>query len=187
MAINEYFSGGRDNEIPPPAAAASSSVPGAEPSQAASKKKGKGKGAKSKAEAPATVGPQPVSAGTGRYISVYDHFKNTYNITCADDYPVVNVGTEKNPSYLPAEVCIVLPGQSAMAKLSGDQTRNMIRFAVRGPWLNAMSIVNDGLLTGGLSTQTNPLLAQFGINAGQSLITVPARVLQEPKVFYRNK
>jgi hypothetical protein len=71
---------------------------------------------------------------------------------------VVNVGTEKNPSYLPAEVCIVLPGQSAMAKLSGDQTRNMIRFAVRGPWLNAMSIVNDGLLTGGLSTQTNPLL-----------------------------
>lgn len=28
--------------------------------------------------------------------------------------------------------------------------------------------------------------AQFGINAGRNLITVPARVLQEPKVFYKN-
>lgn len=143
------------------AAAASSSIPGAETSQAAPKKKGKGKGAKGKSEPPPTAGPQPASAGTGRYISVYDHFKNTYNITCSDDYPVINVGTDKNPSYLPAEVCIVLPGQSAMAKLSGDQTRNMIRFAVRGPWLNAESIVNDGLLTGGLSTQTNPLLVSL--------------------------
>lgn len=169
-----------------PAPAASSSVPGAEPSQPASKKKGKGKGAKGKAGALATAGPQPASAGTGRYISVYDHFKNTYNIMCSDNYPVVNVGTDTHPSYLPAEVCIVLPGQSAMAKLSGDQTRNMIKFAVRGPWLNAMSIVNDGIRTGGLSTETNPLLAQFGINAAQNLITVPARVLQEPKVFYRD-
>lgn len=145
------------------AATASSSTPGAEPAQAASKKKGKGKGAKGKAGAPATAGPQPASAGAGRYISVYDHFKNTYNITCGDDYPVINVGTNTNPSYLPAEVCVVLPGQSAMAKLSGDQTRNMIKFAVRGPWLNAQSIVNDGLLTGGLSTQSNPLLVSYQI------------------------
>lgn len=145
------------------AAAAPPSVPGAEPSQAAPKKKGKGKGAKGKADAPATAGPQPASAGTGRYISVYDHFKNTYNIICGEGYPVINVGTDKNPSYLPAEVCIVLPGQSAMAKLSGDQTRNMIKFAVRGPWLNAESIVKDGLLTGGLSTATNPLLVSPSI------------------------
>lgn len=139
---------------------AAAPTPGAESSQAASKKKakGKGKGAKGKAQAPATAGPQPASAGTGRYVSVYDHFKNTYNITCSEDYPVVNLGTDKNPSYFPAEVCVVLPGQSAMAKLSGDQTRNMIKFAVRGPWLNAESIVKDGLPTGGLSTETNPLL-----------------------------
>ncbi|POS75038.1 hypothetical protein DHEL01_v206568 [Diaporthe helianthi] len=192
--VQEFAGGPRqvkfwlEDRSPAPASAPApaSSVPGTEPSQAASKKKGKGKGGRGKVEAPAAVGPQPASAGTGRYISVFDHFKNTYNITCSDNYPVVNVGTEKNPSYLPAEVCIVLPGQSAMAKLNGDQTRNMIRFAVRGPWLNATSIVNQGLLTGGLSTETNPLLAQFGIGARQDLITVPARVLPEPKVFYRN-
>lgn len=136
-------------------AAPSSSVPGADPSQAAPKKKGKGKGGKGKPEA---VGPQPAGAGVGRYVSVHDHFKNAYNILTDDRYPVINVGSDQYPSYLPAEVCIVLPGQSAMAKLSGDQTRSMIKFAVRGPWLNAESIVNDGLRTGGLSSQTNPLL-----------------------------
>lgn len=139
----------------PSSAAPSSSVPGTEPSQAAPKKKGKGKGGKGKAEA---AGPQPAGSGTGRYVSVQEHFAKTYNIHTDDSYPVINVGSDQNPSYLPAEVCIVLPGQSAMSKLSGDQTRDMIRFAVRRPWLNAESIVNDGLRTGGLSTQTNPLL-----------------------------
>lgn len=133
----------------------SSAVPGAEPS----KKKGKGKGGKGKGAA--APGPQAAGSGAGRYVSVHDHFKNTYGIHTDDGYSVINVGSDKNPSYLPAEVCIVLPGQSAMAKLSGDQTRNMIRFAVRGPWLNAESIVNQGLQTGGLSTQTNPLLVSY--------------------------
>lgn len=185
--VAQFGSGPKDVQFwlenKPTSAAPSSSVPGADPSQAAPKKKGKGKGAKGKPEA---AGPQPAGSGEGRYVSVHDHFKNTYNILTDDSYPVINVGSDQNPSYLPAEVCIVLPGQSAMAKLSGDQTRNMIRFAVRGPWLNAESIVNDGLRTGGLSSQTNPLLAQFGMSAGQSLITVPARVLAEPKVFYKN-
>lgn len=146
----EFWLEDKPTSGPPP-----SSVPGAEPSQAASKKKGKGKGGKGKAAAP---GLQPAGSGAGKYVSVHDHFKNTYGIQTSDDYPVINVGSDKNPSYLPAEVCIVLPGQSAMAKLDGDQTRNMIKFAVRGPWLNAESIVNDGLKTGGLSSQTNPLL-----------------------------
>lgn len=134
----------------PTPTAPSSTVPGAEP-----KKKGKGKGGKGKAEA---GGKQPAGPSAGRYVSVHDHFKNTYGIHTDDRYPVINVGSDKNPSYLPAEVCIVQPGQRALSKLSGDQTRNMIRFAVRGPWLNAESIVNDGLRTGGLSLQTNPLL-----------------------------
>lgn len=181
--VGEFGAGPKHVEFwledrPTAAASASVSTPGAEPAQAAPKKKGKGKGGKGKAEAPATAGPQPASSGTGRYISVYDHFKNTYNITCSDDYPVINVGTDKNPSYLPAEVCVVLPGQSAMAKLSGDQTRNMIRFAVRGPWLNAQSIVNDGLLTGGLSTESNPLLV-----SGRTFCGIPRSLSWWPLQF----
>ncbi|KAF3763126.1 Piwi-domain-containing protein [Cryphonectria parasitica EP155] len=125
-------------------------------------------------------------AGPGRYISVFDHFQKNYGITMNPNLPVVNVGTEEKPSYLPAEVCVVVPGQNAIAKLSSDQTRNMIRFAVRGPWMNAESIIKDGLGIAGLSEETNELLAKFGLKIGHGLITVPARLLPEPKVFYKD-
>lgn len=154
-------------------------VPGAASEKTPKKGKGKGK--------PQPAGPAPAGAGAGRYISVYDYFKNTYGIETSNDNPVVNVGTDDNPSYLPAEVCVVLPCQSAKAKLSGDQTRNMISFAVRKPWENAQSIEKDGFLTAGLSSQSNKLLGQFGLTVGQSLITVPARILKEPSVLYQKK
>lgn len=104
------------------------------------------------------VGPQPVEAGPGRYITVYDYFRNTYNIETNSIFPVVNVGTNDNPSYLPAEVCIVLPGQHARARLNSEQTSYMVNFACRPPWVNAGSIENDGFETAGLSRKTNPLL-----------------------------
>ena len=75
--------------------------------------------------------------------------------------PVVNVGNRENPSYLPAEVCIVMPGQSYQSKLDPSQTQQMIRFAVRKPWENAKSITEDGPSTVGLSPQTNANLVRL--------------------------
>ncbi|KAJ4387602.1 hypothetical protein N0V93_008198 [Gnomoniopsis smithogilvyi] len=130
------------------------------------------------------IGPQQTDAGPGRYISVYDYFKKTYGIETSNNFPVVDVGTEGRPSYLPAEVCIVLPGQNVKSRLSGEQTGKMVSFAVRPPWLNAKSIEEDGFETAGMSRETNPLLDQFRLAIGQSLITVPARLLKEPYVQY---
>jgi eukaryotic translation initiation factor 2C len=73
------------------------------------------------------------------------------------DLPVINVGTRDDPTYLPAEVCEVLPGLVANKKLDPFQTQNMIKFAVRKPGQNATFIVNDGLRIAGL-TAANPLL-----------------------------
>jgi eukaryotic translation initiation factor 2C len=58
--------------------------------------------------------------------------------------PVINVGSRDNPSYLPADVCLVLPGQQSNSKLTPQQTQLMIRFAVRKPNQNAQSIVTSG-------------------------------------------
>ena len=69
--------------------------------------------------------------------------------------PVVNVGNKENPSYLPAEVCIVLPGQFSQSKLDPSQTQEMIKFAVRKPWENADSITQEGIRTVGLLPQAN--------------------------------
>ena len=75
------------------------------------------------------------------------------------DLPVVNVGNIDYPTYLPLQVCYILPGQPAKTKLDQTQTQHMIRFAVRRPVENATSIVTKGLQTAGLSPITNPQLA----------------------------
>lgn len=137
---------------------------------------GSGKGKKGKKKDPKT-GPEPA----GRYISVADfflqgkHSKMTvaslsrstcfltdileYNVKTDPKIPVVNVGTRESPSYLPAEVCFVQPGQPAGVKLAPNQTRNMLNFAVRSPAENAKFIVEKGVQVLGLSTQNETLVS----------------------------
>jgi hypothetical protein len=102
-----------------------------------------------------------------------------------DRLAVVNVGTAENPSYLPADVCEVVPGQEAKSKLSPVQTAKMIEFAVRVPADNAQSIVDNGLSIIG-SNPANVMLSHMGISIGQQMMTVPGRVLPGVKVAYDN-
>ncbi|GKZ75450.1 hypothetical protein AnigIFM56816_000103 [Aspergillus niger] len=152
-------------------------APGQQPSasqQTSRSKKGK---------KPVKAGPQPA----GRYISVADFFLQKYNIQCDPKMPVVNVGTRENPSYLPVEVCEVVPGQQANTKLTPNQTRNMLNFAVRSPPHNAQSIAAQGTDVLGLGASPNPTLVDFGIQNDVRLITVPGRVLPAPSVLYRDE
>lgn len=119
----------------------------------------------------------------------------------------MNVGNRENPSYLPAEVCVVLPGQTIKRRLSPEQTQNMITFACRKPWENGDSIIKDGKQVLGLSPSqhstlvcssffpnrhghfidTNYRQARFGVAIGSSLVTVAARQLQPPQIKYKNR
>lgn len=74
--------------------------------------------------------------------------------------PVVNVGNRQFPSYLPAEVCEVEPGQAVGAKLIPNQTSNMLRFAVMGrtPAQNAQSIATKGVSMLGVGESPNATL-----------------------------
>lgn len=112
-----------------------------------------------------------------------------YNITLRNpNYPVVNVGSRENPSYLPPEVCHVLDGSPFTKKLSPLQTANMIRFAVRPPNENAISITTAGAtLIGASDGNQNDLLSDFGLSMTPKLITVPGRELAPPQVRYSGK
>ncbi|KAI8958512.1 eukaryotic translation initiation factor 2C 2 [Daldinia sp. FL1419] len=152
-----------------------SSKPASDATPTGKKKGGKG---------PKQQGKPAVSGG--KYITVYDHFLNAHGIRIDNpNLPVVNVGNRENPSYLPVQVCHVIQGQPAKTKLDPGETQNMIRFAVRKPVDNALSIVNKGRQTTGLSPDTNPLLAKYGITISPELITLNGRVLPGPKVVYR--
>jgi hypothetical protein len=89
-------------------------------------------------------------------------FFSEYNMSLNTNFPVVNVGSRDRPVYLPVEVCEVEPGQVAKSKLSGDQTANMLRFAVMGrkPGQNAQSIVTKGVGVLGLGQPLNSTLVR---------------------------
>ncbi|RYC64189.1 hypothetical protein CHU98_g2038 [Xylaria longipes] len=139
-----------------------------------------GPGGRKPSSTPQKKTGKAMSAG-GRYISVYDYFWTNPSL------PIINVGTLENPSYMPAQVCIVMPGQRANHHLSAPQTTSMINFAVRGPADNAHSIVSKGLSTAGISDNTSSQLDQFGVTILRELITVEGRMLREPQVVYGSR
>ncbi|KAH6724161.1 QDE2 protein [Leptodontidium sp. MPI-SDFR-AT-0119] len=131
-------------------------------------------------------GSQAGGLPANQYITVYDYFQIKYpHIQISDRNPVVNVGNKEHPMYLPAEVCVVLPGQPIGRRLSPLQTQEMITFACRKPWENANSIVGDGRAVLGLNPADNSISKAFGIQVGSSLVTVAARVLTPPQIKYK--
>jgi hypothetical protein len=84
-----------------------------------------------------------------------------YNLRINDPkLPVINVGNSDHPTYLPVQVCHVVPGQTSNSHVHVDatQAQQMIKFAVRRPTENAAFIVSRGLQTAGLSPEVNPML-----------------------------
>ncbi|KAK2802442.1 hypothetical protein FQN51_004505 [Onygenales sp. PD_10] len=119
-----------------------------------------------------------------RYVSVAEYFKETHGIVCNPTLPVVNVGSKERPSYLPADVCMVLPGQPATLNLGSSQTQDMIRFTVRRPGVNAAFISSKGPKVLGSAAQDSNLTG-FGLTVKPGLITVPGRVLTGPPLRYK--
>ncbi|KAJ2906219.1 putative RNA interference and silencing protein [Zalerion maritima] len=155
--------------------------PAKQPTQGG-KKKGKKQGGQG-------GGPQagPATASGGSYITVGEFFRTRYGLKTDPNRPVLNVGTRARPSYLPTEVCHVLPGQASNTKLSPHQTQEMIKFAVRRPHQNAESIFNGGFKTVGLSADTNSLLSTFGIHVNHQMIALNGRLLPAPDLLYSQK
>ncbi|KAK3642877.1 hypothetical protein LTR56_010474 [Elasticomyces elasticus] len=133
-------------------------------------------------------------------ITVLKYFKDVHGITLRlPDLPVVNVGTPNDPQYMPQELLTVLPGQAYKKLLSPIQTTNMLAFAARVPNQNAMSIAGspenigkdsgDGvrlfrLRANGNADPQAQSVKPWGFEVGIDMITVPGRILHNPRVEY---
>lgn len=132
-------------------------------------------------------------------VTVQQYYRQEYNITLAHPtQKVLNVGTRSDPIYIPPELCEVLPGQPYRRILTNaGQTQAMLRFAARAPNLNANSIFGGGQAPGSgnglalfkLSSPADQAqyIRAFGISAATTMLTVPGRILDAPKLNYGDK
>lgn len=116
---------------------------------------------------------QPAPA---RWITVADHFREVHRPLQQPGAFVLNVGTRRNPIYMPSELCRIKSLQTYDKKLSPKATDMIREFAVRYAPENARTIESNGI--GLLQQNCNQILDAFKVNVNPSMITVSARVLQ---------
>ncbi|KAI5118505.1 hypothetical protein M0805_004005 [Coniferiporia weirii] len=123
----------------------------------------------------------------GGKVSVEQYFQRKYKIKLqhADDMPVVNLGNKTKDVFVPAELCIIEPGQPYAGLLSEQETAEMIKYACNPPYDNARAITGQGLAMLGLRQGASPMQG-FGIEISVDMAVVSARVLNPPKVVYKS-
>ncbi|KAI2472708.1 ribonuclease H-like domain-containing protein [Annulohypoxylon bovei var. microspora] len=100
-------------------------------------------------------------------------------------WPVVNVGSRRSPTYLPAELCKVVAGQRTKAEVDTFQRDCMIKFALRNPLHDMKDIIPDGMKAVGLWRAENPMMDLYGLSVPDpKLVTVKSRVLPAPTIRY---
>ena len=71
------------------------------------------------------------------------------------------IGTADVPSWIPPELCTVMPGQPYRGKLDDRQTTNILNVAARPPAENARRIVGDGQQVVGIRGSGTAALVRF--------------------------
>lgn len=122
-------------------------------------------------------------------MSVKDYFKRKYNITLrhATDLPVLDVGSRAKPSYLPAEICEIDPGNAYRGKLGDRETAAMIGVAKNQPRVTAELITGPGFESLALIPGSNDTLTNFGVEITPSMVDIPGRELPAPSLSYRGQ
>jgi eukaryotic translation initiation factor 2C len=122
---------------------------------------------------------------SARVVSDLMGFFVEYNITLqhGDDLPLIDVGGPGRPSYIPAELCEIEPGEPHLGKLGPKETSDMLRVASRRPADNTAIIMESGMQRLGYNPST-PVLNSFRIRVASQMVIVPGRELPAPSVTY---
>ena len=97
--------------------------------------------------------------------------------------PCLQVGQENKHTYLPLEVCNVIPGQRCIKKLTDTQTSTMIKATARSAPGRGQEIAN---LVHRASFHEDPYVTDFGMSVENRMTQLSARVLPSPKILFSN-
>lgn len=122
------------------------------------------------------------ATGRERDISIFEYFKERYNVTLyCPELPVVEMTTPK--TIYPMECLHVAGLQRYNHKLNERQTAEMIKLAVRRPQVRFGDIAQAKAK---LNHDNDPILRHFGMKIGESMITTKARLLPTPEIQFAN-
>ncbi|XP_073982240.1 protein argonaute-2-like isoform X3 [Rhodnius prolixus] len=116
-------------------------------------------------------------------VTVEEYFRREYNYRI--NYPLVpciECGSKEKPISLPMELCRVLEGQVVNKKLNEMQTRNMVRAAAVGTDIRKRKIENS---IRSVAFNNDPCIKEFGIFVDTNFTNVEARILDAPRLLYK--
>ncbi|ETN42101.1 uncharacterized protein HMPREF1541_04040 [Cyphellophora europaea CBS 101466] len=129
-------------------------------------------------------------AVVNRDVTVKWWFYEAYGINVSPTCMVLNVGGAQRALFWPAELCMVLPGQSYKKFLAlPEQTQSMIKFACRTPTQNSSLILGEGLQMLGVQQQQGSIGTIDGtpLRLRAAMLLVPGRRIPSPALKFRNK
>ncbi|XP_064383428.1 protein argonaute-2-like [Halichondria panicea] len=129
--------------------------------------------------------PLTVESGDTYDCSVWTYFKEKHKLELRYPHlPCLQVGQEKKHTYLPLEVCNLVPGQRCIKKLSEMQTSRMIRATSRTAPDREREI---NRLVARANFNDDPYVRDFGISVEQKMVNVNGRILPPPLLQYGGK
>ncbi|KAF5751651.1 hypothetical protein HS088_TW02G00667 [Tripterygium wilfordii] len=118
-------------------------------------------------------------------VTVYDYFVNFRKIELrySGDVPCINVGKPKRPTYIPLELCELLPLQRYTKALTNLQRASLVEKSRQKPQ-ERMNALSNVLRTSKYDTE--PMLRSCGISISTSFNQVEGRVLPAPRLRFGN-
>ncbi|TVU22668.1 hypothetical protein EJB05_32383, partial [Eragrostis curvula] len=114
-------------------------------------------------------------------VTVYDYFVKNRGIELrySGDFPCINVGKPKRPTYFPVELCSLVPLQRYTKSLSTLQRSSLVEKSRQKPQ-ERMQVLTDVLKRSNYDSE--PMLMSCGISIAKNFTEVDGRVLQAPKL-----
>ncbi|XP_059312360.1 protein argonaute 4A-like [Lycium ferocissimum] len=119
-------------------------------------------------------------------LTVYEYFTHHRRIPLqySGDFPCINVGKPKHPTYIPLELCSLVSLQRYTKALSNLQRASLVEKSRQKPQ-ERMRTLTDALRTS--NYKADPLLGSAGISIIDQFTQVEGRVLPTPKLRVGDK
>lgn len=118
-------------------------------------------------------------------ITVCDYFKShkSIELSYSARLPCVNVGKPKRPTYVPIELCSLVPLQRYTKSLTTLQRSSLVEKSRQKPH-ERMAVLSEALRQN--NYDADPMLRALGITISKDFTKVDGRVLQAPKLRVGN-